>query len=375
MIPFKDKKDLIYKENYKENDIVVGTYKGEKSIFRVSRDTHSLYFYINGSKFHYPKDVMNERFTMGKVISSNKENFYLSNDLLSILNSCDIDTEYLSDKNIFSEYNHFEISDKLGMVKMSNLNSGKGYKKTIIKIGRFISKYYTDISYLRHYGIKIVSPGLKAMEKAHNILLMTQSNVNINIKELYGKDITKAYDSNNHVENNYTLVTSCMNNSRNLSLYVNNPNVVKVLTINRFDEKILGRCLIWTTTTGEQIMDKRYVCSDWVEEKFKDIAKERGLIIVNGNEKEISKFKINININNIKRYPYLDTFCFLYLDSKINLLPNFLYKIFYKISKNQKQILSTLRPKYKFKRLRSTSGNYEDENGSTQREEYDEYDV
>lgn len=297
------------------------------------------------------------------VIGRCKSDFKVGIEIIDLLSAFDI-PNYLFLDIVFKNYNQFEVSDKRGMIKVKNTISNK---KTDIKFGRFINTISKEMAAKELFK----ELDVKQIEKIYNTYLMYQSNDHISVEEVFGNDILNVYNSNNYSINSYTLGSSCMNNQTDyLKLYTNNPDKVKALVIKKFN-KISGRCLIWTTDCGDQVMDKRYVCDDWVYEKFDSIRKERKMIDFTNAK---SKHKITMNVVSLEKYPYLDTFKFL-TDNRLTLFKKFSdflnKKVFKKIKilnkieikplpKATKKTLTINRPiKSESMYLRSTQGSYE----------------
>lgn len=98
-----------------------------------------------------------------------------------------------------------------------------------------------------------------------------------------------------------------MNNKESfLNIYVENPESVSMIVIKTFD-RIVGRCLLWNTTCGQKLMDKRYTYADWVNSKFDEIRESNNYL----NFDDQSKLTVKVNKGtrtNINEYPYIDTF-------------------------------------------------------------------
>ena len=84
-----------------------------------------------------------------------------------------------------------------------------------------------------------------------------------------GKDIIKYYNIDNYYSINGSLGGSCMkakNDYNKLVFYSKNSNIS--LIILKVKDKILGRALLWTTITGDKIMDRIYVNDDKLVSSF-----------------------------------------------------------------------------------------------------------
>lgn len=140
-----------------------------------------------------------------------------------------------------------------------------------------------------------------------------------------GEDIRRWYDGHRYARNSGSLYTSCMryeNCQPYFDLYVNNPDVCKMLILHKHNI-LYGRALVWTLADGSTYMDRIYG-SDMVVEGFKEYARERGwmhryynayhhetMIVRNG---KVEQFIMTLNLKNYqyRYYPYMDTLKFIH---------------------------------------------------------------
>lgn len=143
-----------------------------------------------------------------------------------------------------------------------------------------------------------------------------------------GEEIKKWYDYRNYSPNQGTLDASCMrhdNCQEFFDIYVENPDVISMLILIDYNEKLIGRALIWKLP--EFIFMDRVYGSDATVAKFHRYAKENGMVRKYQNtykdpttfvrpDDEIFelRFKVILKNVNLKRLPYLDTFHFLGLN-------------------------------------------------------------
>jgi hypothetical protein len=152
--------------------------------------------------------------------------------------------------------------------------------------------------------------------------------------ELVDKDlIGMSYDKNNYLEIGGTLGSSCMNSKppSYFEIYINNPEVCKLLVLKDENGKILGRALVWKLESCKELrtnnsidtewfMDRQYTIKDSDVNKFRKYATDKGWsfksynnhhtfhkINFKGTEFEVD-MKIKIKGGNYGRYPYMDTF-------------------------------------------------------------------
>lgn len=180
-----------------------------------------------------------------------------------------------------------------------------------------------------------------------------------------GDEIHRLYQSDNYEEEEEgTLGSSCMSQASSdmLEIYTDNPEVCKMVVKwsdnGQFvdgvfkSDKIVGRALLWTTTSGDIFMDRIYTidCSD--EELFKKYAESNGwwakslqksstnFMAVIGSESKHVTYVVQLLRSYNDQYPYLDTLCYLNDDTG-------------KLSNNQSEVGAN-------KLLNDTDGGYEE---------------
>lgn len=195
-----------------------------------------------------------------------------------------------------------------------------------------------------------------------------------------GRDIVKWYKGENYVRGGGSLNNSCMANSKGefFDIYSRNSQVSMVIL---YDDggtlkdgkytasKIKGRAILWedaecTEVSKFQFMDRIYTVNDSDVELFKKFAESKGFwykkaqsmdydcTITNGSAEYSPKITVNLDHTNFDAYPYVDTMCFISTDVK-------------KASNSEDTF-------DEFRKLRDTSGGYEDENDDYY--SYDSYD-
>ena len=179
-----------------------------------------------------------------------------------------------------------------------------------------------------------------------------------------GEDIRKYYLFSNYVEEKGDLGNSCMRYTRcqsYLNIYVENPEIVRLLIYKDENDKILGRALIWKLNAYNDLdnkapyfMDRVYTIDDATKKLFQDFAeKEKWAwrtsstyhrsqdITFDGVEHDSISLEIQLDKWKFNQYPYMDTF--KRLDPSDGILYN---------DENEKDWTLT-----------STDGDYEDNNG------------
>jgi hypothetical protein len=236
------------------------------------------------------------------IESKSKEDYFISDKLISFFNTQELSIVkiVLEKENIFPLYNKFEVSDTKGLIKLTNSEKNRFVE---IKMGRFLTSVFKQMKDISNIDVNLTNSDI---EKIYNNFISYQSDDYIKINTVSGDDILEGYKRENYHNSKSSLGGSCMTDKLNfLKLYTQNPEVVSMMMIKTFD-KIVGRCLIWTTTNGEKVMDKRYTCDDWVISKFDSIQKEMKLL--DYSDCYENKMIVQLTNNNFNQYPYLDTF-------------------------------------------------------------------
>lgn len=202
-----------------------------------------------------------------------------------------------------------------------------------LKIGRFINsmlpltgKTYTD------------SEKEKFVSEWKSILgVMNNAFAKFGVVE--GSRLVHFYHVDNYEEAEGTLGNSCMSEADSswLEIYEDNSDVCKMVV--KWSEngqivdgvfksnKIVGRALLWTTTSGDIFMDRIYTIDSSDEELFKKYAESNGwwakksqnssqsFTAVRGSESKSPVYVVQLKRSYNGEYPYLDTLCYLNDDS------------------------------------------------------------
>ena len=232
-----------------------------------------------------------------------KVDYTIDNKLQDFLKSQNLGhpTILLELEDIFSGYNFIEISNTKGMIKLNNTVTKRFVE---MKIGRFVNSLLKQVKEIHNYNSSFNN---REIENISNNFISFQNDDYIKIETLSGQAILEGYRTDNHIDRKSTLGGSCMNNKESfLNLYVENPESVSMIVIKTFG-RIVGRCLLWNTTCGQKLMDKRYTYADWVNSKFDEIRESNNYL----NFDEQTKLTVKVNKGtrtNTDEYPYIDTF-------------------------------------------------------------------
>lgn len=179
-----------------------------------------------------------------------------------------------------------------------------------------------------------------------------------------GEDVRKYYHLNNYVEEKGELGNSCMRYAKcqpYLSIYVENPEIVRLLIYKDENDEILGRALIWKLNAYNDLdnkcpyfMDRIYTIDDATKQLFQDYAVTQkwayrtsstyhrtSEITFLGDQKDSISLEIQLDKWKFNYYPYMDTF--KRLDPSDGILYN---------DENEKDWVLT-----------NTDGGYDDNNG------------
>lgn len=195
-------------------------------------------------------------------------------------------------------------------------------KRFACKPGAFIGKMLKDIS-------------PKEVENFANLYKTFASKADIEFKVVTGSDILKYYHQDSYFNQNGTLGNSCMKTNScqdYFDIYTQNP-MISMLVMLAPNEKILGRALLWQIGE-ERVMDRIYTIQD--DTYFHHMAKwatDNGIIykayqnwqtcrtFSDGTNEIEKKFFINLNVWDLEKYPYLDSF--KWLDMNTGQLTNY----------------------------------------------------
>jgi hypothetical protein len=180
-------------------------------------------------------------------------------------------------------------------------------QRTEVKIGRYSKRIITSV--LK----QVVSDS--DIENFVNIYKSTidyHSGLKDKIMIVEGEDIRTYYNESMYKSGGGSLNNSCMRYpkcQKYLDIYVENPEVCKLMILleranNGVEDKLIGRALLWETTTGK-FMDRVYSINDSDVMVFKDYASEKGWVTYYG---KINKLVVKLKSDfSCQHYPYMDT--------------------------------------------------------------------
>lgn len=224
-------------------------------------------------------------------------------------------------------------------------DEGSSYKiwstsRNNIKIGRLVRAVLTSAK--EAFTDKDIEDFVNLYKSTYDVM----ANALIRFDIVEGDQIAYWYNHKRYAREGGILGNSCMADvpSRYFDIYVDNPESCKLIIF--YDEegsidvstgkyksdKILGRCLLWTTNKG-LVMDRIYTSRDSDVDLFKEFGKKNGFWwkkhqdsdsdfnMENGVSSENNpSLTIKLKNSDFEEYPYLDTFFFL--DTNMDKLTN-----------------------------------------------------
>lgn len=280
---------------------------------------HILHNQTNYDSYHYQEkhgyacQYSYNRHDEIKIIEGDFKEVKINKDLVKFEEVEDLNLIYLFviNKGKFKDYNEMSLT-KEGLISLNNSVSNK---KLEIKIGRFVRSLLDDNKdfIIQNNLFDFDRIDTNVLEKITNEYKKYANNGSLKLEILKGEDILKGYKRENYLiqRNHSGLSRSCMTDKLDfLELYTKNSNVE--LAVLYFLDKVVARCLVWTTTDNEKVYDGIYSNFEWAS---------------NFLEEELEKIKIRSLYDNYStmyiqlefdpvHYPYLDTFFYFDTCSK-----------------------------------------------------------
>lgn len=145
------------------------------------------------------------------------------------------------------------------------------------------------------------------------------------VEMVKGDDILFWYNETNYYSSGGTLGNSCMRNpakNKYMKLYAENPDKVSLVILTK-DNKLMGRALLWklddNSLGADFYCDRIYyrfdsdagLIKEWVASNVK------GKVVYHDDGfDEDDKVKVNLEKTKFEKYPYMDTFHYLYVNLK-----------------------------------------------------------
>lgn len=193
--------------------------------------------------------------------------------------------------------------------------------KSDMNVGRFIR------AILRKADIEFTDKQIEDFVNKYKATIQKEKDVFSRFEIVKGEDIRYWYLEDNYYKSLGTLGSSCMRYKKcqpYLDIYVKNPNKCQLIILKskEDDNKIIGRAILWTDAKDRKIMDRVYIINSADETLFKEFAIEKGFYykkyqsyndqtLMFGQD-ELKKDEwsstIVLDWNNMKYYPYMDSF-------------------------------------------------------------------
>ena len=255
------------------------------------------------------------------------------------------------------------VVNKASLEKTTNYNKVWTSNRNNIRIGRLTRSLLTNSSI--NFTTKEIEDFTNQFKAAYDF----NSDATNKFDMVSGDDIAKWYHHEKYIQGGGTLNNSCMANVKKefFDLYTKNKQVKLIILYDDngrlengkyISDKIKGRAIVWNGAKcggieGEiNFMDRIYTSQDSDMDLFKIFAESKGLwykrsqnmdnecTISNGIIEQQAKISIELDETNFPFYPYTDTMSYTNLDNNI-------------VSNTSNSF---------HRRLRSTTGGYEDEN-------------
>jgi hypothetical protein len=170
-----------------------------------------------------------------------------------------------------------------------------------IRIGRAIRVL------LQTYNYPVTDAKIETFVNEFRAVLSIMNDVFSRFEIVEGDDLGFWYNRRNYeFPHNGTLGGSCqaVGNLNWLEIYIKNPQTVKLLMLKseNFDNKIIGRALLWTLDDGRQVMDTIYTSKDSDRNVFIEYGNAKGYLQMNYTD----TFVAHINPGEFDQYPSVD---------------------------------------------------------------------
>lgn len=237
--------------------------------------------------------------------------------ITSIKNPLARKIDYLFDKDIVTTQNFIkpskEKSDEVSFVSDTQAQrmvkaSEDPFTKTgnVAKIGRLVRQL------LISNDVKVTDQEIEGFVNDYKNAWDKKLNPKVsNLQFVSGEDIRKWYLEDKYVSGGGQLNNSCMRYERcqdYLDIYVNNPEVCKMVILLNDDGNLLARALFWTLIDGRYLLDRIYSRFDSDVRKIKDFVRET---YPNDELEDAPRLfrKCTAKLTNcyFSYYPYMDT--------------------------------------------------------------------
>ena len=160
---------------------------------------------------------------------------------------------------------------------------------------------------LQAYNFNTTPAAIETFVNEFRAVLSIMNDVFSRFEIVEGADLGFWYNRRNYeFPHQGTLGGSCqaVGNLRWLQIYIDNPQTVKLLMLRseNYDDKIIGRALLWTLDDGRQVMDTIYTSKDSDRNVFIEYGNAKGYIQMSYGQ----TFTAHINPGTFDQYPSVD---------------------------------------------------------------------
>lgn len=186
-------------------------------------------------------------------------------------------------------------------------NGSTSTRKSDVRLGRFLNKFIAAVSKDFNNNMGITAATIEKFVNLYEAEVMLRENSLDSFKVVEGEDIRKWYHQKYYEGNSSgQLSNSCMRYPTcqdYFDIYVQNPEVCKmVIYLNEFNQ-LRGRALLWTLSDGKKYMDRIYTSKDSYETLFLKWGSKNGYSRTIKNNSVV-----NVKPGDYELYPYMDTF-------------------------------------------------------------------
>lgn len=312
-----------------------------KDIGKILNKDNKKYYNLFGSGLNKGYLVYSKNYS-DDVLEPGIQNIFLieeERDRKGLNNIWDVVKEYKTDINTFYLLRNQDEPDYFAVVftHKKKVNSAfipiyDKFSSTTgtVKIGRFVNKLldiyfnqykeislpiwdvnsgvYVDGGITKFVRSDFTTSDVEKFVNAYSAEILFTNNVSEYFKIVEGEDIKYWYSTKNYSNSLGQLGNSCMRHDKCqnfFKIYTENPKVCKLLILTNPSNKLVGRALLWTDTTGRKWIDRIYTNKDNLISVFNKWAKDNGY----KNIYDVSNdAEIQIEPKNYFPFPYMDSF-------------------------------------------------------------------
>jgi hypothetical protein len=177
-----------------------------------------------------------------------------------------------------------------------------------IKIGRYVNRLL-DLEFKGDQRKEYTASDVEQFTNKFISTIEYKLNALDHFRIISGGEIKHWYLLDNYAVKTGQLGQSCMRYSHCqefFDIYLDNPEVCKLLIFTDTKDKLLGRALLWKLENGTNYMDRIYTTRDSNIDLFIKWGKENGYKYYKRTSN--SKLSVKVESKNYAQYPFMDTF-------------------------------------------------------------------